>query len=385
MTTFMTTHPSTPPRRPFHRGTGASPVEREGESVCLPLFRTGPTVKRVSNPSVGHLTTKHARLRRTPASKSHVTLMVVLGARRSPRSRRAYVLPLTLLLLAVAAASLAGVCRVSFEKAVQAAGAREDLQRRWAVTSCRAALLPKAERVLASVAPSSSDQPSSEVRLQLALGGLPLELVFGDEQAKVNVDLLYRTGGRAGTERAVRELTAAGGADVRVALAPGAPLLPVLEGSVAALQQEQEDRFFESWSQVLGDTPPAALIARRGGEGGASTVAQLTCWGDGTLNYRRASVAALRHTCPKSLGATGAARLVGIRRKEPELEVWEALERLDLSDEELEEASERLTEDSSCYSLWIVARSGGRAWYDLSIADGPAGGDDGGATATFAW
>ena len=302
--------------------------------------------------------------------------------RRPPR--RGYVLPLTLLLLAVAAAALAGVCRASFEKAVQAAGAREDLQRRWAVTSCRAALLPKAARVLESARAAS--EPSPEVRLHLTLGGSPVELVFGDEQAKANVDVLYRSGGRAGAERAVRELTAAGGAEVRVRLAPAAPLPSAGEDAVERPEDSEEvPRHFESWSQVLGDTPPAALIAPRGATG-SSAVAELTCWGDGTLNYRTASAAALRHACPKSLGGAGAARLVALRTKEPDLELWEALERLELSEEQLGEAEERLTEESSCYSLWIVARAGRRTWYDLSIADGSSGDDEGGAAAaTFAW
>src|SRR5688572_2863728 len=94
---------------------------------------------------------------------------------RFHHARAAYVLPLTLLLLAVAAASLAGVCRASFQKAVQAANAHDDLQRRWAVTSCRKALLPKASRVLAALGPASGSL--SEVRLDLVLGGLPVELV----------------------------------------------------------------------------------------------------------------------------------------------------------------------------------------------------------------
>lgn len=303
-------------------------------------------------------------------------------------SRSAYVLPLTLLLLAVAAASLAGVCRASLEKAVQAAGARDDLQRRWAVTSCRAALLPQAERVLASV--DSASGPASEARVRLTLGGLAIELVFGDEQAKANIDLLYRAGGRAAAERAVRGLTAAGGADVRIALSPVVPPPQAGEddqgddaGPLAALQDD-ESRLFESWSQVLGDTPPAALVAPRGAAG-ASIVAELTCWGDGTLNFRRASLAALRAVCPKSLRGAGGARLVALRRAEPELDLFEALERLELSDEQLEEAEERLGEDSSCHSLWIIARSGARAWYDLSIADNSAGDIEGGASGTFSW
>lgn len=296
--------------------------------------------------------------------------------------QRAYVLPLTLLLLTVAAASLAGVCRASFEKAVQAAAAREGLQRNWAITTCRAALLPRAERVIAGAA-SSETAPASEVRLHVTLGGMPLDLVFGDEQAKVNVNVLYRDGGRAGAERAVRELTLAAGADVRVALKPGAQLAE--PGSVEALQRDDDgERAFENFSQVFEPVSPRALVFP-GGAAERSAVAQLTCWGDGTLNFRRASVAALKRACPRSLGATGAARLVAIRQKEPDLEIWEVLEQLELSEEQQAEAEARLTDESSCHSLWIVARAAGRSWYDFSISDAGTGDPGGGATATFSW
>ena len=306
------------------------------------------------------------------------------GRRLRRGRRRAYVLPLTLLLLAVAAASLAGVCRASFEKAVQAANSGDQLQRRWAVTSCRAALLHKAERVLAAA--DAARGPAAEARVRLVLGGVAVDLVFGDEQAKANVNVLYETGGRAAAEGAVREaLASAGGTDVRVALSPAVRQASPLTGAVAAMQQEDEPPLFTTWSEVFGDTPPAALTAPRG-RAGESAVAALTCWGDGTLNYRRTSAAALRRVCPKSLGGTGAARLLAIRSKEPDLELWEALEQLELSDEQLEEATDRLTEESTCYSLWIIARSGGRAWYDLSIGDGSSADEGGGApAATFAW
>src|SRR4051812_5359020 len=119
--------------------------------------------------------------------------------RRRPEQSRGYVLLLTLLMLAVAAAALAGACRTALRKAVLAARAQEDLQRRWGVVSCRAALLPKAERVLAS----SPDRTAAEARLDVTLGGRPITLVFGDEQAKANVSLLYALGKRDGADRAV--------------------------------------------------------------------------------------------------------------------------------------------------------------------------------------
>src|SRR6476660_8633708 len=100
-----------------------------------------------------------------------------MRVRRNHRHPRGYVLLLTLMLLAVAAAALAGACRGALQKALLATRAQEDLQRRWGVLSCRAALLPKAERVLAV----SVDHASAETQFDVTLGGQAMTLVFGDE------------------------------------------------------------------------------------------------------------------------------------------------------------------------------------------------------------
>src|SRR3954469_11264965 len=103
--------------------------------------------------------------------------------------RRGYALLMVLLVLALAAAALAGVCRLSLEKAVRASRAAEDLQRRWGVITCRSVLLPRAEDVLSA---AQADGPTAETRREIRLGDLSFTLVFGDEQAKANVNLLYR-------------------------------------------------------------------------------------------------------------------------------------------------------------------------------------------------
>lgn len=117
--------------------------------------------------------------------------------------RRGYVLLIVLMVLAIAGAVLAGVCRMSLERALFAERAQADLQRRWGVLTCRTVLLPKAEAAL-----SSSGSHASEVRGNLHLGGQAFSLVFGDEQAKANVNMLYRDGGLAGSESRVREIAA---------------------------------------------------------------------------------------------------------------------------------------------------------------------------------
>src|SRR5437660_206248 len=127
--------------------------------------------------------------------------------RRERRGRRrGYALLLVLFVMALAATAMAAVCRLSLEQTTQASRAEADLQRRWAVITCRAVLLPKAEAIIAK-----SKEPMSQVAREIRLNGQPLTLVFGDEQAKANLNLLYAQGGLSGAEREVRAMVEASG------------------------------------------------------------------------------------------------------------------------------------------------------------------------------
>jgi hypothetical protein len=290
---------------------------------------------------------------------------------------RGYVLLLTLLLLAIAAAALAGVCRLGLEKSVRAARAQEDLQRRWGTLSLRTALLAKAPLVFASPGPARG----AESRMRIGLGGQPVELVFGDEQAKANVNMLQARDGPASADRVVRQLAqAAGAAALRVELRPVAPEPSDVDAADEkapdpdpnALPDFTVEPVFESWSQVFRRAGPDDLIGRRGPL--PSIAANLTCWGDGMVNVRRASPEAIRAACGKWLRPAEIAKLVAAREKDPDFDVWETLDALNLSEARREAADRLLTEESTCYSLWIVTRAGGREWYDLAVADVTAAG-----------
>src|SRR5438132_1522253 len=112
---------------------------------------------------------------------------------RQTYPRRGYVLLLVLFVIALAATAMAAVCRMSLAKSLHASRAAADLQRRWAVLTTRSVLLPQAEAILAK-----PGEPVSEVRREIQLGGQSFTLIFGDEQAKANVNLLYAQSGLAG-------------------------------------------------------------------------------------------------------------------------------------------------------------------------------------------
>jgi hypothetical protein len=313
---------------------------------------------------------------------------------------RGYVLVLTLLLLALAATALAGVCRLSLEKAVRATRAQEDLQRRWGVTSCRAALLPKAPMVLAR----SVDRPGDgrgEARMSFRLGGQSVTLVFGDEQAKANVNLLYALDGRAGADRAVRALAQAAGATaMRVELRPARieqrdedeaePRHDGAEAKAGKLRSDAEilleltvEPAFEGWGQVFRGAGADDLLRRRGPL--PAVASNLTCWGDGMVNVRRASPEAITAACERWLRPGEVAKLVAARDEDPDFDLWEALDALALSEDRLEAVELLLTDESTCYSLWTIIRTGEREWYDLAVANVAASGGAVSDVRVFSW
>lgn len=288
---------------------------------------------------------------------------------RQRRRRGGYALLLVLFVMALAATAMAAVCRMSLEQTMQASRAEGDLQRRWAVITCRAVLLPKAEAIIAH-----SKEPTSQVAREIRLNGQPLTLVFGDEQAKANVNLLYAQGGLSGAEREVRSMVEACGTAVTVELRPIAG-----RGKTFGTADAKDDDplAFEGFDQVFARqaTPASLLSAERGGAA-APVAAGLTCWGDGSLNLRRASADAVRAVLSRRLAAGEITRLLDLRGKNPEVESSDLLDALGLSELRRDAVEDLLTTESSCHSLWIVSASGTRYWYDLAVSDGGGGVND---------
>lgn len=308
-------------------------------------------------------------------------------ARRHPRG---YVLLLTLLLLAIAAAALAGLCRAGLQKAVQASRAQEDLQRRWGTLSCRAAMLPKARNVVEAV-PSSGAASSAEAVVRFDLGGQSMTLGFADEQAKANVNLLYATGGHDGATRAAYQIVRSSGAAARVRLKPLA-LEPSSDAVEPGPRDEADGRYvdlevgprFQSWGQVFSEASPDQLLRRRGTL--PSVTSNLTCWGDGMLNARRASREAVLAVCDRVLSPAQVTKLLAARDKDPaDFDLWETLDAMELKEGDAADVQRVLTDASTCYSLWVVARAGGREWYHFTAADFAEAGGVVGEPVTFEW
>src|SRR5580698_10084320 len=95
--------------------------------------------------------------------------------------RRGFVLLMILVLLAVAASVLGGICRLSLGNALAATQDAEELQHRWGVLSCEATLLPHAEFLLQN-AEAARHRPVAAIDLQFKLGGQDFSCRIADEQ-----------------------------------------------------------------------------------------------------------------------------------------------------------------------------------------------------------
>jgi len=262
-----------------------------------------------------------------------------------------------LVLLALAAAALAGVCRVSLRNALASTEDADELQRRWGTLSCETAILPHAETLLQQ-AEALRRRPMASLDMDIQLGGQDFSVRVADEQAKLNLNFIYQTRGRASAETAARVATRNVGDRLLVTLRPCDVAPPLV-----------------SFGQVFTSPPATALAAG----------ANITCWGDGRLNWRRASAVALAGQCQQPLGVATGQRLVALQSANPAPGLADLV-----NDPQLAQGQQSvlliklLTEQSTCHSIWVVGHGqSGAASYDLCILDQT--GDGPARTMRFSW
>src|ERR1700735_3589628 len=114
----------------------------------------------------------------------------------APRRHRGYVLLTSLLLLLLVSAAMASACRLSLRQALAAQEAQRSLQARWASISCEKTLLPLAETIL-TAEENRTHVPVVSCWRSMNLGGVDVQLLIADEQAKINAQSLMRRLGKS--------------------------------------------------------------------------------------------------------------------------------------------------------------------------------------------
>ena len=302
-------------------------------------------------------------------------------------SRPGYVLVLTLVVLALAASAMVGLSRAAMLQSLSARRAEERLQRRWGTLTCTATLLPNVEKILAREE-ADLGRPAGAKQATIVLGRQTFDLVVADEQAKLDANALVYYRGRAAAEAAVRKVLREDKvARLRVRFLAGStrPLAPSITGDTPDGDEDADRtdddpegelerpdyRPIQSFGQMFADELPGELAG-----------AGITCWGDGAVRLRRASPTALAEICAPVLDASKVRRLVEIRDRFPGIAVTRALDALQLDADARDEVESRLADESSCHSLWVIARGPERSWYHFAVSDGSRPQD---ALESFEW
>ena len=242
----------------------------------------------------------------------------------------------------------------SARRAAEARQACDDLQHRWAATSCRTVLLPRADYVLQRAA-KRTGRPVGQAQTELDLGSEHLTLTLFDEQAKANISTLYQRVGAQRTERDIQRLGAAS------ATAMGVVLQPTAGGSEDAAAWR-----FDAWEQVFDRFTPAAMF-NGPVRPTPRPVDVLTCWSDGKLNVRRASSAAIEMVVGDVLTRAEIAKLIDDLAQpsdRPRTDVWESTQ---FSDAQREKLTERLTDKSTTFGLLIRSRDDFQTRYEWNV------------------
>lgn len=294
-----------------------------------------------------------------------------LGTRPRP-APKGIALVLVLAILVLAGVTLAGLSRVSLRQAVQTKQAEKELQTRWGIRSLRVALLPQAEAIL-NADETVSEKPIVTARRRITLGRQTFDLMVGDEQAKLNIGHVYQRADAATAERAVLDLTRTATLSVVPHLRPVIPREIKAQLNSGGLRGVEPPAVLGCWEQVFSLRPQAMaagrhsvserdLLHRALGDGGPLGAGKLfdhiTLWGDGKLNFRRASPEVMRFTAASMAQGFDANRLLELRNSNPGMDADEALHQLsDTPTEQRGKAAALFTQGSRCHSLWIIARS----------------------------
>src|SRR5258706_4566122 len=221
--------------------------------------------------------------------------------------RRGYVLVTSLALLVLSATLLISMGRTAIDRTMHARDSQAELQRRWGQISCRRAILPFAETILAQVE-KRGQRPVAIHHAIIQLGAQEFHLIIGDEQAKANINALLDLTDKDRAESQIRGALPGAGLSAQIRLRPS--LIPATFPTTRAAILP---RLITSFGQILDSTAPQNLFASHGSSPAPAEL--LTMWGDGTMNIRRASAASLSLLDSPPLTQIDIRRVIEVRNK----------------------------------------------------------------------
>lgn len=300
---------------------------------------------------------------------THESHISTLRPRRPMQRRRAggYVLLVVIAVSVLVITALGTLAKQSLRRGLEAADAERSLQKRWGALTLQRELLAGApivfeqqEELAEKLTPGVP--PPNAIRSALMLGGVTFDLLLADEDAKLNLNALYHHVGPLRTRQAISQVVGvAGTRSLRLIPASDPMLVPRQMTQAESESTGDEDvpilDAFRSWGEVF---DLGALETQSGGDVALPNLTtDITCWGNGQLNIRRASDQAILAVAGSVVQDGGAQRLLQRYRssKSPSLAV---LLQTEISGgRNRDRMSSLLSETSTNFSIWIDASSKG--------------------------
>jgi len=245
------------------------------------------------------------------------------------------VLLLALLILTLTVVLLSRLATQSLRLATQLRAAEQRLQQDWAVWSATTILLGRAESLLAEADSREGKAATSRV-LDLSLGEAQLRVVATDESALLNVNSLRTTLGNARAATLVRKYSGE---------------LEAAELSSRFYAEPVDGNTFDSFADVFRD----AAEPQRMASFLQSPDRQLTCWGNGRLNYHRASHELLLELASAHGHRGLMTRFLRVFDAEPTASFDSLVKTAKLTDEERVLLAKLIQPASHCWSISVIA------------------------------
>jgi len=262
---------------------------------------------------------------------------------------------------------LSMLARQSLRLGLRAADEERMLQQRWGTMTLQSVLLANADGIFKqreekAKLDTANTPPPPVIRIKVALGEVTFDVLLADEDAKLPLNTLYHYAGQKKTEEGISQIAGAN-AQFATRLNPAVPPLLVPREKRKASGTDDEDQeieldapdAFRSWGEVFDfatlnrtSRDPAALQAM---------TTNLTCWGSGQLNFRRASDNAIL-TLTSVVVQDGRARRILQRYRDNPTATLPILLQSEVSDpQEQRQLQAMLSETSTNFSIWIDAQS----------------------------
>lgn len=259
---------------------------------------------------------------------------------------------MALIVIALAAIVLTGAARMSAEQALKARTASDQLQLRWGIRSIRMSVLPRAERLLLDEETHSAKPIVNTIR-SCQLGEFVMTIVIADEQAKVNLNRVIEVQGELAAERAAERVVKNRGIAVRLS-----PQIVRRDAGRAAGSSPRIDLpSLGSWAQVFdGPTPDRLLpLGMTGANLDNLPTSSVTCWGNGKLNFQRASGETIAAAVAQVAPDLPIDRMIELRDRSPNMDATRALEIIGARNDLISRAESLFVQGSLCHSIWIRA------------------------------